>query len=165
MRVNMIWSTDPNGYIGTGTDLIFINQEDTKHFREVTTGSGNNAVVMGRRTYESIGNALPDRLNLVLTKNREYTSKDVIIAHSIIEVLNQCKEHNIEELWVVGGKEIYQQFIELAERLVITKWEQYALPYTKYIQYLPDLSDFTLIHSKEIKTEPAGSINYYVRRD
>lgn len=173
-NIKMIWSTDPNGYIGDGNNLIFHSKEDLKLFKRLTTGNGNNAVVMGRRTFESLGSKpLPNRLNIVLSKDESFgfdlelgdMLMDLHLSRSIRDVLLTCEEHNIEELWVIGGKEIYEQFIELSNELVITNFDQYGnIKPDRAIQFLPDLSQFELYHSETISdSHLTGAISYWRR--
>lgn len=173
-QIKMIWSTDPNGYIGTDKNLIHTCKHDLRNFKELTTGSSNNAIVMGRVTYESIGSKpLPNRLNIVLSKNENFKfdlelGEQLMNCHlsrNILDVLNTCEEHNINTLWVIGGKEIYEQFIELSNELVITNFDQYGdIEPEKGIQFLPDLSQFELYRSEKIiDNYLTGSINYWRR--
>lgn len=173
-QIKMIWSTDPNEYIGTDKSLIHTCKHDLRNFKELTIGSGNNAIVMGRVTYESIGSKpLPNRLNIILSKNENFRFDlelgeqlmDCHLSRNILDVLNTCEEHNIDTLWVIGGKEIYEQFIELSSELVITNFDQYGnIEPEKAIQFLPDLSQFELYHSENIiDNYLTGSINYWRR--
>ena len=152
LSIKLIWSTDPNGYIGDGNNLIFHSKEDLKLFKRLTTGNGNNAVVMGRRTFESIGSKpLPNRLNIVLSKDESFgfdlelgdMLMDLHLSRNIRDVLLTCEAHSIEELWVIGGKEIYEQFIELSDEVCITHFNEYAESSDKLIQFIPDLTQFS----------------------
>lgn len=183
LSIKLIWSTDPNGYIGDGNNLIFHSKEDLKLFKRLTTGNGNNAVVMGRRTFESLGSKpLPNRLNIVLSKDESFgfdlelgdKLMDLHLSRSIRDVLLTCEQHNIEELWVIGGKEIYEQFIELANEVYVTHFNEYAEPSDNLIQFLPDLTQFREIvildeldHCSDIdyKTnKPLTMFNRFLRR-
>lgn len=150
ISIKLIWSTDPNDYIGYKDNLIWSCKKDFNHFSSVTTGFKNNAIVMGRKTHESIGSILPNRLNIILTKDKSYQLNqndpnitDACICHSIREVIEHCEQHNINILWVIGGKEIYEQFIELADEVVVTHYDQYTPLLKDLTQFTPDLSDFT----------------------
>lgn len=173
-NIKMIWSTDPNGYIGDGKNLVHTCKKDLKNFKELTIGSGNNAIVMGRVTFESIGlTPLPNRLNIVLSKNENFNFDSKLgikllhchLSRSILDVLNTCEEHNIDTLWVIGGKEIYEQFIELSNELVITSFNQYGnIKPEKAIQFLPDLTQFETYHFENfIDGYLSGSIEYWRR--
>ena len=89
---------------------------DLKHFKEVTLGK---PVIMGRRTHESIGKALPGRRNIVVTRNAGYTADGCEIAHSLREALELAG--NAAEIMVIGGAAIYREALPLAERIYLTR--------------------------------------------
>ncbi|MDF2924855.1 MAG: dihydrofolate reductase [Paenibacillaceae bacterium] len=88
---------------------------DLKFFKETTTG---HAVLMGRKTYESIGRPLPNRTNLVLTRDTTYQAEGVRVLHSLDEAVQAFAG---EELFVIGGAEIFRQLLPAADRLLITR--------------------------------------------
>jgi dihydrofolate reductase len=108
-----------NNIIGKNNDLPWHLPEDLKHFKALTTG---NTVLMGRKTFESImtrlGKPLPNRKNIVITHQTDYaTPKDVFVCANLDEALKQHAEENI---FVIGGAEMYRQTIDRADRLEIT---------------------------------------------
>lgn len=96
-------------------------KEGMTHFRITTTGSGSNAVIMGRRTFESMGKALPNRLNIVLSRSKVFDN--VIICDSLISALS--KSNSADNVYIIGGEEIYREASEkfgyLCKRLLITR--------------------------------------------
>jgi len=76
-------------------------------------------VVMGRKTFESIGKALPERRNIVLTRDLRYTHPDVDVANSLQEVLTYCRDER--EIFIIGGADIYKQTLPLAQRVLLTR--------------------------------------------
>lgn len=135
--INMIWLSDNQGYIGYNNELLINIKNDMNRFKKLTTGKGNNAVVMGRKTFESIGSKpLPNRLNIVLSKSSFFQFKkelgeellNCVKAMSIREVIEICEQHEIDELWVIGGAEVYQQFEELASKCYQTFVDTNLLP-------------------------------------
>lgn len=129
--INMIWLSDNQGYIGYKNELLVTIKNDMNRFKKLTTGNGNNAVVMGRNTFESIGSKpLPNRLNIVLSKRLKLETSDsnVRFANSIREVLELCEYHQLDELWVIGGTEIYEQFEELSSKFYHTFVDTDLLP-------------------------------------
>lgn len=129
--INMIWLSDNRGYIGYNNKLLVTIKNDMNRFKKLTIGNGNNAVVMGRNTFESIGSKpLPNRLNIVLSKRLkpEISDSNVIFASSIREVLELCEYHKIDELWVIGGAEVYSQFEELSSKFYHTFVDTNLLP-------------------------------------
>ncbi|HEV2659680.1 MAG TPA: dihydrofolate reductase, partial [Ktedonobacteraceae bacterium] len=86
--------------------------DDLQHFKRITSG---HIVVMGRKTYESIGHALPQRRNVVLTRHHTLAGADIEVVHSKEEVLA------LGDVFIIGGASLYSQFLEFAERLYITE--------------------------------------------
>ena len=130
MKISMIVAMDNDCGIGFDNKLPWSVKEDMKFFRESTKGMGNNAIVMGRKTHESIGMILPKRENIILTRNKEYaspvldmskTNLNLVIKHDIESVIEYCKSKQIDNLWIIGGSEIYKLFMDTAEELYITK--------------------------------------------
>lgn len=91
--------------------------EDLAHFKRVTL---NNIVVMGRKTFDSLGKPLSKRTNIVLTRNAEFTNEGVITLHSVESVLEYAKSVDAEKLFIIGGEEIYKLFLPLATDAIIT---------------------------------------------
>ncbi|MFH1287013.1 MAG: dihydrofolate reductase [Candidatus Magasanikbacteria bacterium] len=122
MSLSLIAAIASNNCIGKNNSLPWHMPEDLKHFKELTTGS---VVLMGRNTWESLPEKfrpLPDRKNIVITRNTEYQIPDgVFLYHSIDDAL---KAHEGEDIFVIGGAMMYKQTIDLADRLYITHVEQ-----------------------------------------
>ena len=87
-----------------------------KHFKETTSG---HTVIMGQKTYESIGHPLPNRRNIVLTKDIKFKAEGVEISNSLEDTLNSLKDSK-EEVFVIGGGQIYKQSFDFADKLYIT---------------------------------------------
>jgi dihydrofolate reductase len=111
--IKIIVAMSKNRVIGNNNELIWKLSSDLKRFKELTTG---HSVVMGRKTYESIGRPLPNRRNIIITRNLEYKVDGCEIVSSLEEALlltnNDC--------FIIGGGEIYNQSIELADRIYLT---------------------------------------------
>ncbi len=104
-----------NGVIGNNNSLPWRLPVDLRYFRRTTTG---HTIVMGRRNYEDIGRALPERRNIILSRTDDFTAADCEIAHSIGEVMRLIDLE--EETFIIGGAEIYKSFLPLADKLYIT---------------------------------------------
>jgi len=121
MRIAMIWAMAENRVIGRGNMLPWHLPNDLKYFKRLTTGK---PVIMGRKTYESIGRPLPNRVNIVVTRDKSFTAEGVKVVHTIneaIELANaECIISGAEEVIVMGGAEIYKQSLPRADRLYIT---------------------------------------------
>lgn len=115
MIISLIAAMGRNRVIGKDNALPWKLPADMKRFREVTTG---HAIIMGRATFESIGKALPNRLNIVMTRDMNYTAEGCRIVHSVEEAL-QAAEGN-DEVMVIGGTSLFTQFLSLATRIYLT---------------------------------------------
>ncbi|MCR8842784.1 dihydrofolate reductase [Paenibacillus sp. SC116] len=114
MSINMIWAMDRNNLIGRDNALPWHLPNDMKYFRRVTSGK---TVVMGRKTYDSIGRPLPNRRNLVLTRNAKWSAEGAETITDLEVVLKLAEQ---EEVMIMGGAEIYHLFMPHADRLLIT---------------------------------------------
>ena len=99
-----------NGIIGSGNSLIWHISEDLRRFKAITSG---HPVVMGRKTFESIGRALPGRTNVVITRQSGFLAEGCTVVHSLEEALALFPES--EEVFVIGGGEIYAQALPRAQ--------------------------------------------------
>jgi dihydrofolate reductase len=113
--ISLIVAMAQNGVIGRGNALPWRLPADLKRFKEFTLGK---PILMGRKTFESIGHPLPGRANLVLTRDRDWRAKGVIPVHSVEEALLQTR--TCDELVAIGGAEIYRLMLPLARRIYLT---------------------------------------------
>ncbi|HYB32935.1 MAG TPA: type 3 dihydrofolate reductase [Steroidobacteraceae bacterium] len=113
--VSLIVAMAQNGVIGRGNALPWRLPEDLKRFRAFTLGK---PILMGRKTFESLGRPLPGRANLVLTRDRGWFSHGVIVVHSVEEALAQAGAS--DELVAIGGAEIYRLVLPFARRIYLT---------------------------------------------
>ena len=118
--MNLIVAVDKNWAIGYNNDLLVSIPADKKFFRTETTGK---AIIMGRKTLESFPNGQPlkDRKNIVITRKKDYNAKDVTVVHSIEEALEAVKEFKSEDIYVIGGGEIYKQMLPYCALAHVTK--------------------------------------------
>ena len=120
MRVSLICALGSNRAIGRQGDLPWHISEDLKRFKRVTMG---HPIIMGRKTYESIGRALPGRTNIIVTRNDTYQAKGCELVHGLDDALARARELEPGadgEVFVVGGGELYEQAMAQAERLYLT---------------------------------------------
>lgn len=111
MSITIVVAIGHNNELGVDNKLLWNIPNDLKHFKKLTTG---NTVVMGRKTYESIGKPLPNRKNIVLTRNNKGIAGCYVV-NSVNDVLNLK-----EDVFVIGGQQIYELFLPYADTLVIT---------------------------------------------
>ena len=123
MIVSIIVAACENNVIGKDNDLIWHLPTDMKFFKDTTK---DHHVIMGRKNFESIPHKfrpLPNRTNIIITRNKNYFAKDCIIASSIKEAINIAKNNNDKEPFIIGGGEIYKLALEedLVDRIYLTK--------------------------------------------
>jgi dihydrofolate reductase len=117
MQIKMILATDSNGCIGYNNDLVFKSRKDLKRFKELTT---NNIVVMGSKTYESLGSKpLPNRINIVLSN--KLNDNNVHVYNNINTMLSEMIQYYPDKtIWIIGGANIYNQFINIVDEVYLT---------------------------------------------
>jgi dihydrofolate reductase len=114
--ISIIAAIGKNNELGKKNELLWSLPADMKHFKETTSG---HTVIMGQKTYESIGRPLPNRKNIVLTKDANFKADGVQISNSLEDTLNSLKNSE-EEVFVIGGGQIYKQSLDYADKLYIT---------------------------------------------
>jgi dihydrofolate reductase len=115
--ISFIVAMDENQLIGKNNELPWYLPADLAYFKKTTMGS---PIIMGRKTHESIGRALPGRENIILTRNKNYESPSCTIVYSLDELMEMSEQLN-KELFVIGGAEIYKELLTVANRLYITR--------------------------------------------
>lgn len=116
MSLSLIAAVANNNVIGKDNALLWNIPQDMKFFRATTSG---HPVIMGRKTHLSIGRALPNRRNVVITRDATFTSPDVEVVHSVPEALALFKD-SADEAFIIGGADIYTQTLPFADKLYIT---------------------------------------------
>lgn len=117
--INIIVAVAKNGVIGDKNSLLWHIREDMVHFRTLTSG---HPVIMGRKTYDSIGRPLPKRTNVVITRDTELQIEGCTMAHSLEETIALFDPQ--EEIFIIGGAQIYAQALPLAHRIYLTVVER-----------------------------------------
>lgn len=115
MKISIIVAMSRNRVIGKGDAMPWHLPAELRHFKQVTMGK---PIIMGRKTFESIGRVLPGRRNIIITRDPQYEFEDAIIVHSIDEALKAAG--NTAEVMIVGGGHLYRQMIKDAECLYLT---------------------------------------------
>jgi dihydrofolate reductase len=121
MSVTLLAAVGANRVIGRDNDLPWRLPEDLAHFKAVTMG---HTLVMGRRTFDSIGRPLPGRRTVVVTRQPDWTHEGVAVAHSLPEALRLADADGDTEVFVVGGGQVYAEALPVATRLLLTEVEQ-----------------------------------------
>lgn len=136
--IKIIVAISKNRVIGDSNKLIWNLPSDLKRFKEITTG---HPIVMGRKTYQSIGRPLPNRRNIIITRDEEYEVEGCEVVNSIEEALlltgNDC--------FIIGGGEIYKQTLHIAEQIYMTIVDEEFLGDTQF----PELTNSWYVSKKE----------------
>ncbi len=115
--LSAIVATSENNVIGLGNQIPWHIPEDFKHFKRTTMG---NPLIMGRKTLETLPGILPGRPHIVITR-QDYHKDGVTVVHSIEDGIKAAKQMNDEEVFIIGGAEIYKQSLPLWDRLYLTR--------------------------------------------
>ncbi|MGB1869080.1 MAG: dihydrofolate reductase [Porticoccaceae bacterium] len=122
MKLSLIVAVSRNGVIGINNQLPWHLPEDLKYFKSVTMGK---PLIMGRKTYDSIGRPLPGRTNIVVTRDPGWQVEGVEVAHSLEAALqlghSACAAAGVDEIMVIGGEQIYRMTLPAADRLYLTQ--------------------------------------------
>jgi len=115
MIVTMVVAIGENNAIGKNNELLWYLPKDLRHFKTITSG---HTVIMGRKTYESVGKPLPKRRNIIITRNTELTVDGAEVVHTIEDALELCKSD--EEVFIIGGAEIYKMAMKHTDKIFLT---------------------------------------------
>jgi len=116
-KISLIAAIGENRELGKDNKLLLKIPEDMLHFKTVTMG---HPVIMGRKTFASMGKPLEGRINIVLTKDKNYKAEGVLIAHTLEEAISLGESRDAREIFIIGGGEVYHQAIKIADRLYLT---------------------------------------------
>ena len=148
--MNVIVAADKNWGIGKDNKLLVSIPADMKMFREETSGK---VVVMGRKTLESFPNGQPlkNRVNIVLTSDKNYKVKDAIVVHDLDELHKELEQYNSEDVYVIGGESIYRQLLDECDVAHITKID-YAYDADAYFPNLDEKEEWQITEDSDEQT-------------
>src|SRR4051812_18030345 len=152
LKISAVAAISKNRVLGKVNDLIFKIPEDQKRFKDITNG---HTVIMGRRTYESIGRPLPNRTNIVISRDANYKAPGCVVVNSIKEAIEKARlspssvpldgtsspsrgEDESMEVFIVGGGQVYTEALPITDKLYLTVVEQEA----EGDAFFPDYSEF-----------------------
>lgn len=118
MYISLIAAASENNVIGNKGKLPWHLPDDMRHFKELTMGK---PVIMGRKTFESIGTALPGRQNIVITRNVSFSAPECTVSESFTEAIGVATYVGAEQAFVIGGGEIYREALPHADRIYLTR--------------------------------------------
>lgn len=150
--ISIIVATDLKGGIGKDNALLWHLPNDLKRFKNITSG---HPIIMGRKTFDSIGRALPNRLNIVISNNKELRIDGCTVVHSLAEAMDLVKN---EDAFIIGGGNIYEQAMELADKIYLTKVDVILDADT----YFPTIDDakWEVIYSEQHHRDEKHAYNY-----
>jgi dihydrofolate reductase len=119
LKISIIVAKALNNVIGKDNQLIWRLSADLQLFKSHTTG---HHIIMGRKTYESVGKPLPNRTSIVITNNPDFkVPEGHLVAHSLEDAIQTCISRQLEKVFIIGGAEIYRQALPLADELMVTE--------------------------------------------
>ncbi len=116
--LSLLVAADENNVIGKNNQLPWHLPNDLKYFKNLTWAM---PILMGRKTFESIGKALPGRKSIVITRNKNWQLTGVDVVYSIDEAIELAKSYDVKEIFVIGGSEIFNSAFEKAHRIYLTR--------------------------------------------
>lgn len=151
--ISMIWAMDRNCTIGKDNKLPWRLPADLANFKRLTTG---HTVIMGRKTFESLGKSLKDRKNVIMTRDLNYSAEGCVVCHTVEEILEMGRD---EEVFVIGGADIYSEFLPFSEKLYVTLIDENFSGDT----FFPAINDkeWMLISSTQGEKNEKNPYNYY----
>lgn len=120
--LSLLVAASENNVIGKENKLPWHLPGDLKYFKNLTWGM---PILMGRKTFDSIGKALPGRKSIIITRNRHWQHEGAEVVHSIDEAIDKAKEYDVKEIFVIGGAEIFKTSFEKAGRIYLTRIHQH----------------------------------------
>lgn len=146
MKISIIVAVAQNGVIGKARgEMSWHVKEEFQHFKRTTFG---HPVIMGRKTFETLGRPLKGRQNIIVSRNKSYTVNfpEVIILHGLDEAIEFCRNNNERQIFIIGGGEIYRQAVSIADEMIISIMKFEAEGEVKFPEFNKD--DWTVV-SKE----------------
>lgn len=161
MTISIIVAMDSNQTIGNDGKLPWFLPEDLKYFRKKTL---DRTVVMGRKTFDSIGKALPQRTNIVLTRDVNWEADNVVTFNSVKDVLDWtkdviCMEQEDDEFFIIGGGDIFHQFYPNTDRLYVTHIDHDFEGQTQWTGF--KWSEWRLVHSEKGPKNEENPYDYW----
>ena len=141
---------DKNWGIGYKNRLLVSIPSDMKFFRETTTGK---VIVMGRKTLESFPNGMPlkNRINIVLTRDRNYEAKGAVIVHDEEELMNELGKYDTEQIYIIGGESVYKMMLSYCKKIYVSPVDR-AFQADTYFPNLDEMSEWKMTQESEEQT-------------
>ncbi|MCU9613636.1 dihydrofolate reductase [Caldibacillus lycopersici] len=146
--ISFIFAMDEENAIGKNNNLPWHIPDDLRRFKKITMG---HPIIMGRKTYDSIGKPLPGRENIIITRNKTFVAEGCIVFYDIKEMMEYINKQN-EEFFVIGGAEIFRLFLPFVTKMYVTKINHRFAGDVFFPEM--DWSSFTISNREKGKTDP-----------
>ncbi|HEU4521140.1 MAG TPA: dihydrofolate reductase [Thermoanaerobaculia bacterium] len=156
MTVSIIAIVAANDVIGRGNQLPWHMPADLKRFKELTMG---HHLIMGRKTFESVGKPLPGRVNVVVTRSVDFSPDGVAIARSVDEAISKAEAAGDDEIFIGGGAEIYAQTLHRADRMYITRLHGEPEGDTFFPEF-DDVNEWKLVDAEHFEADERNTYPY-----
>lgn len=153
-RISIIAAVAKNGVIGRGGRLPWHLPADLKYFKALTLG---HHIIMGRKTFESLGKPLPGRTNVVVTRQAEYRAPGAVVTGSVEQAIAACAGDT--EIFIIGGAELFAQAMDRADRLYLTEIQRDFEGDVRFPEY--DRSRWREVSREKHKLDDAESLEYH----
>ena len=164
----LIFAVDENWNIGYDGDMLYKIHEDLKRFKKLTT---DNIIIMGRKTFESLPDkkALPNRINIVITRDKDYTAEDILVVNSkegLFELIEEINPKGEMDNFIIGGGNICRQFLPNCDRAYITKLFKSFEPADTFIPNLDLDENWEVVKESDVHTQEDVHYRYvdYIRK-
>ena len=160
--MKLILAVDKNWAIGKNNKMLYDLKKDLKHFKEITTGG---LIIMGRKTFDSVGKALPNRENIILTRDKNLKRDGALVFNDVNEILTYV-ENSPKEAFVIGGSEICEIFLAYIDEAIITKIDAES-PADTYLHNFDTDSNFEIVEEGEPVEDNGKKIKFvrYKRKE
>lgn len=153
--ISLLVAMDQNRLIGRNNQLPWHLPEDLRYFKKTTMG---HTIIMGRKTFESIGKPLPGRENMVMSRNRNFQPEGCVVIHSWEPVMERNSRNPDQEIFVIGGQRLFEQAIAFADRMYITEIDEQFEGDTFFPAFDP--SEWQLISKTKGKKDDQNPYDY-----
>ena len=153
MKISLIVAMASNRVIGLNNQMPWHISADLKKFKKITLGS---PILMGRKTYESIGRPLPGRTNIIISRNPSYRQPNCLVFNDINKALESCSEAN--EVFVIGGADFYKSMLKVADTLYLTQIHQEFLGDTFFPEL--DASQWAEVEREDVQYDSDVAFSY-----
>jgi len=159
LKISGIAAIGSNGELGLKNKLLWYVKEDFKNFKNLTLG---HHLIMGRKTFQSIGKSLPGRITIVLTRDSAFIPNQAITTNNMLEAIRLAREAGESELFICGGAEIYNLYLPIMDNLYLSKVNFTGIADTYFPEF--DQSSWKLVEEvfhPSVNNQPDWSFNHF----